>query len=83
MATVKVEALKWHTHNGQIHQPGDVYEIDEQFAESVRVQGMAKRVDATEPAKAARPTPDRKSSDKPGSHPVEPMKVGDIEAPKR
>ena len=65
MATVTVEALKWHTHNGETHKPGDVYEIEEEYADSVRIQGMAKRVDEKPAAKPVRPSPDRKSSDKP------------------
>lgn len=83
--TVTVEALQVHTYNGQTFQPGDTYEIDEQYADSVRVQGKAKRVDEPAAEKPERPSPDRKSSDKPGSHPVEPMKLGrkDVEASKR
>jgi hypothetical protein len=43
--TVTVEALQLHTYDGHTYDVGDTYEIDEQYAESVVVQGKAVRVD--------------------------------------
>lgn len=42
--TVTVEALQVHTAFGKAYKVGDVYEIDEAFADSIVVQGKAKRV---------------------------------------
>jgi hypothetical protein len=58
---VRVEALESHTAFGASYAPGDVYEVDEQFVDTVVVQRKAKRVDV-EPAPAPKP-----------SQPVEPM----------
>jgi hypothetical protein len=45
MATVKVKALQLHTYDGKEYKVGDVYEIDEVYADSVKVQGKAERVE--------------------------------------
>ncbi len=50
---VKVEALQAHTFNGQSYEVGDSYDIDEQYIESVAVQGKAVRVDRVAVAKKA------------------------------
>lgn len=42
---VSVHALQVHTYDGREYQPGDTYDIDEQVAESVEVQGKALRLD--------------------------------------
>jgi len=47
--TVTVKALQLHTYDGKTYDVGDTYEIDEQYAETVVVQGKAERVDAPEP----------------------------------
>lgn len=64
--TVKVEALEDHTYNGKAYEIGDEYEIEEQFANSVVVQGKAKRVDSEAAPKAK------------ASSPVKPMTTDDF-----
>ena len=64
--TVTVEALQAHTYNGKSYDVGDVYEIDEQYAESVAAQGKAVRVDRVDHAKA-------QAKAAPASHPVQPI----------
>lgn len=72
--TVKVEALEWHTHQGEEHNIGDTYDIDEQLVDSVQAQGKAVRVDrvavAKEAAKAAEKTTRARAQ---GKTAVEPM----------
>lgn len=51
--TVKVEALEYHTYDGNEYQIGDTYDIDEALADSVAAQGKAVRVDRAAVAKAA------------------------------
>ena len=42
--TVKVKALKAHSYNAVWYEAGSLYDIDEQYADSVANQGMAVRV---------------------------------------
>jgi hypothetical protein len=51
MATVTVKALQLHTYDGKEYKVGDIYEIDELYADSVKVQGKAERVEKKEPSK--------------------------------
>ncbi len=51
--TVTVEALEYHTYDGEEYQVGDTYDIDEQYVDSLRVQGKAVRVDRVKVAKKA------------------------------
>lgn len=51
--TVPVEALQAHTYDGKEYQVGDTYDIDEQYADSVAVQGKAVRTDRDKVAKYA------------------------------
>lgn len=69
---VQIEALEAHSAFGKDYQPGDKYEIDERFLDSVVGQGKAKRVSEAAPkASAAKP-----------SQPVEPMTTDDFKAKK-
>jgi len=50
---VTVEALEYHTYDGKAYEVGDIYAIDEQYVESVALQGKAVRVDRVAVAKKA------------------------------
>jgi len=50
---VTVEAIKFHTHDGEEYQVGDTYDVDEAAVESLQVQGMAIRTDRAAVAKKA------------------------------
>lgn len=52
--TVRVTALQDHTYNGTAYRAGETYDIDEQYAESVTVQGKAVRATETAPAPKAK-----------------------------
>lgn len=73
MATVKVEALAYHTYNGQAYQVGEIYDIDEQYADSVAQQGKAVRMDRVARAQVA--VKDAEQSRAAASHPVAPMGI--------
>ena len=49
--TITVEALQAHSYNGKDYAVGDTYDIDEQYAESVAIQGKAIRTDRAKVAK--------------------------------
>ena len=51
--TITVEALQAHSYNGKDYQVGDTYDIDEQLADSVAIQGKAIRTDRVAVAKKA------------------------------
>lgn len=53
MASVK--ALKYHTHAGEEHQAGDVYEVDDADVANLKAQGMAVPVDEAPPEKPEEP----------------------------
>jgi hypothetical protein len=55
--TVTVKSIQWHTYHGKTYDVGATYEIDEQYADSVVVQGKAVRVDKG-PAAPARSVSD-------------------------
>lgn len=74
MATVKVEALKWHTHAGEEYNVGDTYAVDEQLVDSLAAQGMAVRSDRVEVAKKA--TAQAAKQAKSGGTAVAPMTTG-------
>lgn len=44
MATVK--ALKYHTHAGEEHQEGDVYEVSDEQVDNLEALSMVARADA-------------------------------------
>lgn len=75
--TVTVEALAAHTYDGESYEVGDTYDIEEQYAESVVLQGKAVRVDRAKVAKAA--VKEGEKASKPGK-PVAAMRA---EAPAR
>jgi hypothetical protein len=43
--SVTVQALRFHSHLGEDHQPGDQYEVDEADVDNLRNQRMAVPVD--------------------------------------
>ena len=47
--TVTVKATQWHTHKGEAHDVGDVYEIDADLVDTIVAQGKATVVDAPTP----------------------------------
>lgn len=46
----KVKALKWHTHQGQAHDIGEVYEVDAGDVDNLQAQQMAAPVEDAAPA---------------------------------
>jgi len=50
---VTVEAIKWHTNAGETYDVGDTYDVDEDAAASLAIQGMAIRTDREAVAKKA------------------------------
>ncbi len=81
---VTVEALEYHTYDGKEYQVGDTYDIDEQYVESVALQGKAVRVDRAKVAKdaAKEGKASEKAADKAGRK-VEAMRTDRASAPAR
>lgn len=50
---VTVEAIKWHTNGGESYDVGDTYEVDEDAAASLAINGFAIRTDREAVAKKA------------------------------
>ena len=50
---VTVEAIKWHTNGGETYDVGDTYEVDEDAAASLAINGFAIRTDRAAVAKKA------------------------------
>lgn len=51
--TVRVTALRYHTLRGEEHQPGDVYEVDDQDLGNLQGQGMAAFIESVPEPQAA------------------------------
>ena len=75
--TVKVESIKWHTHDGKAYDVGQTYDAPADLVESLALQGMALRVDRADVAKAQAREAEKSRQSK--STKVEPM---GLESPK-
>ena len=61
---VTVEAIKWHTNAGEAYDIGDTYEVDEEAAAGLAIQGMAIRTDRVAEAKKAEKDAKKAEKDK-------------------
>ena len=61
---VTVEAIKWHTNAGEAYDIGDTYDVDEDAAASLAINGFAIRTDRVEVAKKAEKDAKKAEKDK-------------------
>lgn len=73
---VTMEALQWHTYNGQAYAIGETYELPADLVDSLTAQGKAVRADRVEHAK--RQADAAEETRQAQSQPVSPMTTHDI-----
>lgn len=61
---VQMEALQYHTYNGEAYEVGDTYDLPENLVDSVTLQGKAARTDRVEVARASRQAAEKSQAER-------------------